>query len=125
MGGRRSQGMFSCRDGRRRWYALPTLIGGVFLLASLPRLAGFLLPASTAGESRFVKPGDFLDGVITGRAYKSSDVQTESRLLTGKVLNQVRRSSNFVRAVDQRAVYPDPPTAGAFLIRSPPSVPTL
>ena len=125
MGGRRSQGMFSCRDGRRRCYALPTLIVGVFLLASLPRLAGFLLPASTAGESRFVKPGDFLDGVITGRASKSTGVQTESRLLTGKVWNQVRRTSNFVRAVDQSSVYPDPPAAGAFLIRSPPSVPTL
>ena len=124
MGGRRSQGLFFCRDGRRRWCALPTLIVGVFLLASLPRVAGFLLPASTAGESRFVRPGDFLDGVITGRASKSSDVQTESRFLTGSVWNQVSRSANFVRAVDQSAVYPDPPAAGAFLIRSPPSVPT-
>ena len=75
--------------------------------------------------SRYLNLSDFLDVTITGGGLKSRDFQSHVRLIAASFHQLNSREKVVLHSVDQRAVYPDPPTAGAFLIRSPPSVPTL
>ena len=103
-----------------------TIVGlfiGMFLLACQPKAGGFIAPHLTDRESKLVNVGDFLDGVIAGRSFKGGDFQTEFRLGVGTAEDDPDSERVFVRAIDQTSLHYDDPTAGSFLIRSPPSHP--
>lgn len=103
--------------------ALLSLFIGTFLLAFQPRVADFLASHLPYSESKLLNIGDFLDGVITNRSLKSSDLQSKVRLLAGKVWDYPSRQRVFVRAIDQSIIRYESPTASSFLIRSPPWLP--
>ena len=72
-------------------------------------------------ESRILNLGDFLDTAIAGRGLKSGDFQNHIRLFAASIYHSNSRQKIVLRAADRSAAYYDPPAAGSFLIRSPPS----
>ena len=102
--------------------ALLTLFIGAFLLACPPRVGDFAASHLSDRESRLLNVGAFFDGVIASRAPKCADIQNEIRLLSGRVWNDPYKRNVFLRATDRSIVLYDAPTAGSFLIRSPPSL---
>ncbi len=122
---RRNLSMVPCRvtgnNQRMLATALVSLFIGTFLLASQPRVAGFLASHLPDRESKLLNVGDLLDGVIAGRGLKSADFHSKVRLLARKVWDDLYRRRIFVRAIDRNIVHDDAPTAGSSRIRSPPS----
>ena len=102
---------------------LLSLFIGMFLWASQPRVADFLASRLPASESKFLKVGDFLDGVVANRSLKSSDLQSKGRLLAAKVGDYSSRQSVFVHAIDQSIIRYESPPPGSVLSRSPPGGP--
>ncbi len=126
---RRSVSMFPCRvagnDQRMFATGLLSLFIGTFLLASQPRVPGFLGSNLPDRESKLLNVGNWLHEVITGRGLKSADFQSETRLSAGKVCGCPAREGFFLRAIVRTAIPDGSPTAGSFLIRSPPYATTL
>jgi len=114
---------------RGRSYFLRALAGafvsffiGTFLLASQPRARNFFVSNLADRESKLLSAGAFFDGVIASRSPKCADTQCEIRLSTGRVWNDPYKRNVFLRATDRSIVLYGVPTAGSFLIRSPPSL---
>jgi hypothetical protein len=98
-----------------------TLFIGAFLLPSYPRVGYSLQSYLPNRGSTLTSRGDFHDGVMAGRSLKDSDFQSETRLWAGKVWAYRSTERSFGHAAIQSTILYDLPTAGLFLIRSPPS----
>src|SRR5438874_13598573 len=89
MPGRKTRFMFPRRDcvntPRALARGLLTLFIGAFLLACQPRVGDFAASHISDRESKLLSTGAFFDGVIASRAPKCADIQSEIRLLTGRV----------------------------------------
>jgi hypothetical protein len=101
--------------------AFLTIFIGTFLLASQPRMPEVFAHLLPDRESRILNLGDLLNVAIAGRGFKSGDFQNPVRLFTASISQSNLREKVVLRAADRSAVYSDPPAAGSFLIRSPPS----
>jgi hypothetical protein len=125
MHGRKNRRMFPQRESVSAPCALTkallTLFVGAFLLVCQPRVGDFVASHLPNRESKLLNVGAFFDGVIASRSPKCADTQCEIRLLTGRVWNDPYKRNVFLRAMDRSIVLHDVPTAGSFLIRSPPS----
>jgi hypothetical protein len=101
--------------------ALVSIFIGASLFASAPQAANFLAPRSPGDESNLVNIGDFPSRMIAGPSFKKSDLESKFRLSIGKVWHCPESRRDFCRAIEQSIIHHDAPTAGSFLIRSPPS----
>jgi len=99
---------------------LLTLFAGAFLLASQPRVAGFLDRRLPISESKLLKVGDVLNVGIAVRGLKSSDQRSEIYFFAGKFWEYSYGHELLIGAGDRNTTQYDAPITGSFLIRSPP-----
>ena len=117
--------MFSCRENSHARRLLATVVLslfiGTFSLACQPRTRDLLASNLPDRESKLLSVGNFLDGVIASRDLKRANIHSEIRLLAGKTWDYPHSRGVFLCAIDPCIVLYNAPTAGSFLIRSPPS----
>jgi hypothetical protein len=129
MQGRKNRRMFPRSESINPLRLLPrvllTLFIGAFVLASQSRVANFTAPHLPDREGKLLNRGDVLDGLIAGYGLKSTDFQSETRLSVGKIWSCPAREGFFERVIVRSTITYDSPTAGSFLIRSPPRAMTF